>query len=108
MKNILIILALLSLTGCFKKFGPDETTIMQGEALRLPPEYELAAPQNVKTIKTQNSSAQEQSKKILLGDSKNEVENSNVNSWILKNAGGNNRVKNIKQILKEDIAEEKN
>lgn len=106
MKKSLLILSVLALTGCMKKYGPDETMIIQGDSLRLPPEYELVAPKKVKTIKTKSESAETQSQKLLLNGSISNTEDKNVNSWLIKNAGGNKRVKNIKSILKEDLAAE--
>ena len=104
MKKTLVILSLIVLSGCMKKFGPDETTISQGNALRLPPEYELKAPKNVTTIKKEKKSAEITSQELLLNKTLTKEKNSkNVNSWVLKNAGGEKRVKNIKEILKQDL-----
>lgn len=106
MKKTLAILSIITLTGCMKKFGPDETMVMQGNDLRLPPEYELTAPKKVKTIKTEQVSVETQSQKLLLDSSISNQDDKNLNTWLLKNAGGTNRVKNIKQILKNDLTKE--
>lgn len=104
MKKTLVILSLIVLSGCMKKFGPDESTISQGNALRLPPEYELKAPKNVKTIKKEEKTSEVKSQEILLNKPLVKAKNDkNVNSWVLKNAGGEKRIKNIKEILKQDL-----
>jgi hypothetical protein len=108
MKKALAVLSIIALTGCMKKMGPDETMVMQGSELRLPPEYTLKAPNKVKTIKKEKPSVQQQSQKLLLDGSINNQADENVNSWLLKNAGANKRVKNIKEVLADDIAREEN
>jgi len=105
MKKSLLILSVIALTSCMKKTGPDESTVMPGEALRLPPEYTLTAPKDVTTIKTEAEPVDSRAQKILLNGTVDHEEK-DVNSWILKNAGGNKRVKNIKAILKDDIKAE--
>tara|TARA_Y100001960_G_scaffold313821_1_gene377268 strand:+ start:835 stop:1164 length:330 start_codon:yes stop_codon:yes gene_type:complete len=107
MKKALAVLSIIALTGCMKKLGPDETMVMQGSELRLPPEYTLKAPGKVNTIKKEKPSVQQQSQKLLLDGSINNNDE-DVNSWLLKNAGGNKRVKNIKEVLADDIAREEN
>lgn len=106
MKKTLAILSVIALTGCMKKFGPDETMVMQGNELRLPPEYALKAPEDVKTVKQEEESASVQSQKLLLNQPINNTENAEVNTWLIKNAGGEKRVKNIKQVLKNDLKQE--
>lgn len=105
MKNKLLILSVLILAaGCTKKTGPDESIIVQGDSLRLPPEYILKAPDEVKTIKEEEKSVDSKSQEILL---KGEVkEDKDVNTWLMDNAGGQDRVKNIKTILDDDIKKE--
>jgi len=105
MKKQLLILSVIALAGCMKKSGPDESTVMPGEALKLPPEYSLTAPKEVTTIKTDAEPVNSRSQKILLNGTI-EHDDKNVNNWIIKNAGGNKRVKNIKEILKEDLKAE--
>lgn len=106
MKKALLILSVIALSGCMKKFGPDETIVTRGDALRLPPEYALTAPKEVKTIKTNPKTVEQTSQKLLLNTTINKQDDAKVNTWLLKNAGGNKRIKNIKGILKDDLAKE--
>lgn len=106
MKKTLIILSTIALAGCMKKHGPDDSMVLEGSELRLPPEYTLQAPNKVKTIKTTPDSVNVKSQKLLLQGTIKNQDDKNVNSWLIKNAGGDARVKNIKQVLEDDIAKE--
>ncbi|MCP4355716.1 MAG: DUF3035 domain-containing protein [Proteobacteria bacterium] len=102
MNKTLLFLLTLAAFGCSGRKAPDESmVIIRTEKIHLPPEYELLAPEDVKSIKKENSTIQETSKSLLLGAKKAESK-SNENSWLVNKAGGESRVKNIKKVLKEE------
>lgn len=103
-KYLIALFAVVALSGCMKKTGPDETAIIQGNDLRLPPDYELVAPSNVYTISTTPKTAETRSQEILLkGTIK---QDDSVNKDLLIRAGGQKRVKNIKDILDYELKQE--
>lgn len=108
MKKYLLILCSISLFACSGKKAPDDSmVIIRTEGLHLPPDYALLAPEKVKTIKKEEPSATDKSKDLLLGaEKKNTHKKNNENSWLIKKAGGEKRIKNIKKILEKDKLKE--
>ena len=106
MKKTLVIFSVLLLAGCMKKHGPDASMVMQGDILRLPPEYTLRAPSDVQTIKTTPESVDIATQEILL-KGKSTDKDAKLNTWLLNNAGGQGRIKNIDKVLEDDIKKEK-
>jgi hypothetical protein len=103
-KTLIALFAVIALSGCMKQKGPDETAIIEGNDLRLPPNYELVEPNNVYTISTTPKTAESKSQEILLkGTIK---QDDSVNKELLINAGGQKRVKNIKEILDYELKQE--
>lgn len=109
MKKVIIVsLLALTLCSCMGKKAPDESmVIIRSESLRLPPEFEIKAPEKVTTIKKKEKSIEETSKELIIGKKATQEDNINTNTWILKHAGANSRIKNIKEIIKKDIAKAK-
>jgi len=107
MKKSLLILVTLTVFGCSGQKAPDESmVILRSEKLYLPPEYELLAPSEVESIKKDEPTVQESSEKLLLGKEKAELK-SKENSWLINKAGGKDRIKNIKEVIKEDSQQAK-
>jgi len=107
MKKTLLILLTLTAFGCSGRKAPDESmVIIRTESLHLPPEYELLAPEDVKSIKKEEPSIQDTSKALLLGSEKS-VAKKNENSWLINKAGGDSRIKNIKKVLNKDTEKAK-
>ena len=115
MKSKYLLISLLALTGCFKNYIPDESLVVQGSDLILPPNYELSEPTMVNSIYEDTyESAEEASKRILLETTntntksmtKTDKKKQNLNKWLLQKAGGQARIANIKNILQDDIKHE--
>lgn len=104
MKKTLGLFSLILIASCSSKpvTGPDASTATLGNELRLPPEYTLLAPEDVETIRETPEDVKTKSKKILLKGEAVDRE-SKLNTWLLNKAGGQARVKNIKQVLEDDI-----
>ena len=106
MKNFLLVLLTLTVLGCSGQKSPDESmVILRSEKLYLPPNYELLAPKDVKSIK-EESTVQEKSEKLLLGKEKTKKK-SKINSWLINKAGGKERIINIKELIKEESKQAK-
>lgn len=112
-KNIIFPVLISSvLVGCGggilpSKRPPDETVVIEGPSLTLPPEYQLRPPREAAAAAERER--KQEGRKILFGPGavKQEAPKAPTENWLVEQAGGEARDTEIRQTLEKEFEKEK-
>lgn len=111
-KAVMLVVPALVLAACGNnsliadRSTPDELRVIDAAPLTLPPDFELRPPRAGEkgklTVKTDSKEAQN----LVLGESKEAVQPSSDDAWLVKQAGGESRDQEIRMKLEVETAAE--